>query len=231
MRIETILGRLFRRGSVPDPQVRAALADELARAFSSPPPRRRWRRLGGLALGGALLAGACVVPTDYELAMGMRMVVTLIGSPHSFDPEALGRQLESEFAPAQMRIMVAASSGAPEGVQAPRELKITLDLVGDLDPDAVERSARAHFPALREADIEVQALDGTVHGTLGGLISERTFGLKLDRGSVEETRARILEELAAQGLEGTATIEIQDEETLDGHRREVRVRVEAEDRG
>ena len=81
---------------------------------------------------------------------------------------------------------------------------------------------------LADADIELTEIDGTVHGTLGGMLSHRALGLAIDRGSIEEARERILADLAARGLDGHATIEIEDEETPDGHRREVRVRVEAQ---
>jgi hypothetical protein len=52
--------------------------------------------------------------------------------------------------------------------------------------------------------------------------------LVIDGESVEQTKQRILDDLAAQGLQGQATVQITDEETPQGHRREVRVELEAD---
>ncbi|MEM6990043.1 MAG: hypothetical protein AAF721_06085 [Myxococcota bacterium] len=226
MRISSLLRRLYSPAPKADPAVRDALeAKLLAGMRPASSNRRRW--LVGLTIGGAVLAGACVAPTDYEVSVGHRIVLTWDSGEPDLDPEALARHVEESFELDEMRVMVAMSrrEGDAEPVS---ELRVAMDLVGKPNIAEIEASMFEHFPALADADIDVERLDGTVHGTLGGMLSERALGLHLDRASVEETRARILAELAARGLQGEATIEIEDEHTATGHRREVRVRVEAD---
>ncbi|MBL4684742.1 MAG: hypothetical protein JKY37_09155 [Nannocystaceae bacterium] len=236
MRIRSLLRRLYPEPPQPDAAVREALEAELLRSISgrAAPSRsavsragllRRW--LVGGALTSAALVGACVVPADYELSVGHRIVVSLDGHEHDFDPEALARHLEGRFEFDEIRVMVAVSK-SDSGAGEVRRMQLAMDLVGGADIEAVEVSMLERFPVLADADIDIEALDGTVHGTFGGMLSERTLGLRLDTASVEETRARILAELAARGLEGRAKVEITDEYTPSGHRREVRVEVQAQ---
>ncbi len=228
MRIKPLLRRLYPAPTRPDPAVRDALEADLMRSMSTRAadrPRRRWL-LGG-ALGAAALVGACAVPTDYELSVGHRIMLTMDASQVDFDPEALAKHLEDNFALDELRVMVAVSKRGPDP-DAAAELRVAMDVVGRADITEIEASMVETFPVLSEVDIDIEALDGTVHGTLGGMLTERALGLHLDRRSVDETRARILAELAARGLDGSATVEIEDEETPFGRRREVRVRVEAE---
>lgn len=236
MRISSLLRRLYPEPVEPDAAVREALEADLLRSISgqatpsrSVVPRagllRRW--LVGGALTSAALVAACVVPADYELSVGHRLVVSLDGHEHDFDPEALARHVEERFELDEIRVMVAVSETESAAGEA-RRTQLAMDLVGGVDIDAVEASMLAKFPVLADADIDIEELDGTVHGTFGGMLSERTLGLRLDTASVEETRARILAELAARGLEGTAEVEITDEYTPSGHRREVRVEVQAQ---
>jgi len=225
MRIEGLLRRLFRSAPAPQPQARDALEADLMRSFPTRvPPRRRW--LIGIGLGAAALVGACVAPAEYELSLGHRLTLTMDAPPESFDPEAIAQHIENNFEVEEMRVMVAMTKKDED--DAPH-LRMTMDMVGKADVAAVEASVVDTFPVLADADMDVEVIDGTVSGTFGGFLSERALGLRLDHASVEETRARILEDLAARGIEGKATVEIEDEQTADGHRREVRVRVEAED--
>lgn len=224
MRIEGLLRRLFRPAPAPEPQARDALEADLMRSFPGQMrPRRRW--LIGVGIGAAALVGACVAPAEYELKLGHRITITMDTPPESFDPQAISEHIERNFEVEQMRVMVQMSKRDDE--EGPR-LQMVMDMVGKADVVAVEASMVDAFPVLGDADMDVEPIDGTVHGTFGGFLSERALGVRIDRESVEETRARILEELAARGIEGTATVEIEDEQTADGHRREVRVRVEAE---
>lgn len=225
MRIEGLLRRLFRSAPAPESTIRDALEADLMRSFPTQArPRRRW--LIGVGLGAAALVGACVAPAEYELALGHRITITMDAPPESFDPEAIAHHVEQSFEVDEMRVMVNMTKRSEDA--APR-LQIVMDLVGKADVAAVEASVVDTFPVLADADLDVQAIDGTVHGTFGGFLSERALGLRIDHESVEETRARILEELAARGIEGTATVEIEDEQIGDEHRREVRVRVQADD--
>lgn len=228
MRISSVVRRLFRTAPAADPAARDALQAQLMGSLpAGRPPRRSRRWLAGLAIGGVALAGACVAPKDYELSVGHRIVLTAQGADPGFDPEDVAHFVEENYPVEQLSVMVSIAQQHSEPASA-AEFVMTLDVVGRLDFDEVEMSLIEHFPAVGEAEFDVESLDGTVHGTLGGMLSARTLGWHLDEGSVEQTRARILADLAARGLEGNATVEIDDEETPFRHRREVRVRVETE---
>jgi len=231
MRIKSLLRRLYPAPPAANPDARDALEAKLMASFPTPthpPSRGRWAM--GFALGAAGLVGACVVPADYELSMGHRMVVELQMSCGEFNPEALATHVKSEFEITQLMVGVrcAMADGQPE---SEGEVQLVMDLVGDISTEAVEVSLVESFPELADASIEFEALDGTVHGTLGGLLSKRALGLELlDRGSAEQTRALILAELAERGFEGTATVDVDVEEEITplGRRVEIRVEVAAE---
>jgi len=230
MRIKSLLRRLYSAPSRPDPVVRDALEAKLMASLPSHPKTaapRRGRWAVGFALGTAALVGACVVPADYELSMGHRMVVQLQMSCGEFNPEALAMHVKTEFEVRQMMVGVhcAVRQGEPD---SDGEVQLVMDLVGDLDVNAGEASLVENFPELADASIDVEELDGTVHGTLGGLLSTRALGFELDHQSAEETRARIIAELAARGISGATTVEIEHEITPLGRRVEIRVHVDTD---
>ncbi len=80
-------------------------------------------------------------------------------------------------------------------------------------------------PGLSGARVEEEEIEGTIRGTLGGLISHELLDVIIDREGVEAARATIIERLAAQGLDARADVEVQ--ATGDGSRRKVKIRVEA----
>jgi hypothetical protein len=112
------------------------------------------------------------------------------------------------------------------------QFDVVLDVVGSADVDAIEDSLLEHFDALTDIDVDVDAIDETVHGTLGGMLSHRTLGWVVDNESAEDARARILAEFAAQGLPPPRSVDVQIEDRDDGHgrqEREVRIEVDADE--
>lgn len=170
-----------------------------------------------LALGVAT-AGACQVPVDYEREFGASVECQL---PRDSLPEgqvdAIARALEQGLGSERLALDVH-DDGGPS-------LRFRVDLWGASVDDA------GLIAALRDAAPQIPAgactrtpLAATVHGTLGGRLGLRFFDVDLDREDAETARARIVEELAQQGLEGDAEIEIRD----DGEgKREVEVRIRA----
>lgn len=231
MRIRDRLAELYPEPPAADPEVRDALERALLKKL---PPKRPapWRRrmlLGGLT--GLAFAGACAFPTDYTMDFGHRLAFSV--GDDAFDPRALSEHIQTRFdGVEELRISASKSvverdDGRPERVQ----FDVVLDIVGTPDPDAIELSLLEHFDALAPTDIDVDALDETVHGTLGGMLSHRTLGWVVDGESAEQARARILAEFAAQGLPPPSRVEVQIEDRDGpGHReREIRVEVEAGD--
>lgn len=231
MRIRDRLAEFYPAPPRADPEVRDALQQALLEKLPAqgPSPWRRRILVGGLA--GLAFAGACVIPTDYSMDFGHRLAFSV--DDGAFDPRALSEHIRSRFEGVEeLRISASKSVVQLDDGSTPRmRFDVVLDVVGSSDPDAIEVSILEHFDALAPTEINVDALDETVHGTLGGMLSHRTLGWVVDGESAEQARARILADFAAQGLPPPSRVDVQIED-LDGpgrHEREIRVEVEAGD--
>jgi hypothetical protein len=229
---------LLRRSPPVDAARRDAELDALtvahARRYGERPRRAsKWLLATGLVAAAAV--GACVVPVDYEAEMGQRLAFTMSASDMSeLDIEAIARFVEDEHAPDELRISGHAqteswSHETTDGARTHtmKEMRVELEAVGeDLDADALWDDLVEEFPALAGAKREDEALHGTVHGTLGGRLSDRWLDVTIDRDGVEEAKRQLIEQLVAEGVQGTPQVEIIDEDLGDMRRREVRVRIE-----
>ncbi len=227
MRLRDRLAALYPAPPSADPEVRDALERALLKKLPAqkPSPWRRRTLIGGLA--GLAFAGACAVPTEYSMDFGHRLAFSV--DDGDFDPRALHEHIRERFdGIEEMRISASKSITERDGGPTQMQFDVVLDVVGDIDEDAIETSLLEHFDALSPSDIDVDALDETVHGTLGGMLSHRALGWEVDRGGVDEARARILAEFAAQGLPPPTHVEVQIEERGGPGRREREVRVEVE---
>ncbi|MBX7077896.1 MAG: hypothetical protein K1X88_01840 [Nannocystaceae bacterium] len=198
------------------------------------PPRRwtRWLLGGGLAL--AVTAGACVLPSDYDAAVGHRLAIILEGDDVEVDPHALVDFITEQHHPDELRMAVAKQRLADAQGHAQTLTRIELDAVGDdLEPQQLWNELVAAFPELEGARLEDQELRGRIHGTLGGRLSHDWLDITLDRHGVESAKVQIIEQLRAEGLSqavvDSAQIEILDHDDGQGRvRREVRVQLEDE---
>ncbi len=231
---ETLRKALTRDAPPVDAARRDAELDALSRAHArrhGEAPRRapRWLLATGLAVAAAV--GACVVPVDYEAEMGQRLAFTMSAQDMSeLDVEAIAHFVEEQHDPEQLRIEAhAAMHETTDGgtTHVMKEVRIELEAVGDhLDADALWDDLIAEFPALADAKREDEALHGVVHGTLGGRLSHRWLDVTIDEEGVEEAKRQLVEQLVADGVQGTPQVEIIDEDLGDMRRREVRVRIE-----
>lgn len=230
MRLRERLAALYPAPPAADPEVRDTLERALLKKLppEQPSPWRRRFLVGGLA--GLAFAGACVVPTEYSMDFGHRLAFSV--DDQDFDPRALSEHIRGQFdGIEEMRVSASKSITQHYDEPAKMQFDIVLDVVGDVDEGAIEDSLLEHFDALTPTDIDIDALDETVHGTLGGMVSHRALGWEVDRGGVEEARERILADFAARGLPPPSHVEVSIEER-DGpgrHEREVRVEVEADE--
>lgn len=220
------LSRLYRAPTSPRAEHQAQLADQLASRLPTPVAPARSRRwwLGGLVFAGAL-AGACVIPVEYAMPLGQRVDISLDASLHEeVDPQLLSRFVEAQYDAERIEIHVSMSKhgdgdGAPQG-----QMQITIMAFGADDiPDELAEDLVDAFPALEQAQVDHEAVAGTVQGTLGGKLGHAWLDVVIDAHGVEEARRRLMADLVARGLSGDAQIEIVDEPG----RREVKVRVQA----
>lgn len=235
MRTRDRLAELYPAPPSADPKVRdalehALLAKLLAKLPAQPPsPWRRRMLIGGLA--GLSFAGACVIPTDYSMDFGHRLAFSV--DDGAFDPRSLSEHIRGEFDGIdELRISASKSFiERDDGSTAQMQFDVVLDVVGSADPGEIEVSLLQQFDALAPTDIDVDALDETVHGTLGGMLSHRTLGWVVDGESAQQARARILADFAAQGLPAPSRVDvrIEDHDGPGRHEREIRVEVEAGD--
>jgi hypothetical protein len=234
--LQRSLTALFRRPVAVNPQHRDALQAQLLAGLPAAPARRRvWpsKVFGGVLVAGAL-AGACVLPSEYEMPLGQRVTIS-IGAEHheDLDPEVLGAFVAEEFHAQRIEVAMmmhrAGDAGDATGQPQPQsqgELSIELMAFGAQDmPDDLAAQLVAAFPVLEDATVAHAAVEGTVQGTLGGRLSHAWLDVVIDEHGVEEARRRLLQDLARQGIEGDAQVEVIDEP---GHR-EVKVRVETRD--
>ena len=204
----------------PPPALEEGLVGRL-RQRSEPAPRRSlWAFFGDhrwAFAGLALAVGACTVPVDYQRSFGASVDCTL--ADEAVDEDALTAMTE------ELRVAVGAESIAMRIMRSDDdEARVRVDVWGDLDDeDEALATIRELAPPLATASCAAQALEGTVHGTLGGRLGYHILDLDLlDRADASATRESILEELSAQGFRGSAEVEI--EET--GGRRRVKISLE-----
>lgn len=227
------LRRLFdlRTPAVGEPpkELENAMVARMQRRSVKPPQRRSlWSFLGDhrWAIAGlALAVGACRLPVDYQRSFGASVECRV--DPEALDEPALNAMSE------ELRLTIGAESIALRVFRTDDDAQVRLDVWGDLEDEA---EALAHVldlePSLRDGKCEAQALEGTVHGTLGGRLGYDLLDLDLlDRKGAAATREAILEKLAAEGFRGTAEVEIEDS---NGQRRvkiSIEERVELDENG
>ena len=222
----------------PDPAAsrahRDALEPEVLAAFAhrvptAPSPRRPWLKL---ALAGLVTAGAgvvaCQLPVEYERPLGRTIAIVVPEATFSsVHPERMAAFIEANHEIEGLMMRVEAER---HDEHSPGVVRIVMDVVGpDVDVEEIWDDLVEEYPALDGGRVEGEALEGVVHGTWGGRLGNHLFDLDLDEGDIEDARARLLVDLRARGIEGEAEIDIEEEQTPDGVRRRIEVRVRAEE--
>lgn len=241
-RLARLLGA---RPSSPDRAARHRLAEHLeARVAANGAARARGRSSArswrGLALATRLAVasviavgvtvGACQMPAEVDVDMGLRVVVQLpVTDEVETQMRALGAALDELATDSRppaakrhdARVEIQARTRAADGDEDAM-LSVTVDLwaAGLREADVVATVE----DALPTAEIQdIQRIEGSVRTTLGDRFAHELFDTELDTDDVEAAKARILSDLEARGIEAKdASVEIRER---DGHR-EIEVRVE-----
>ena len=203
----------------PDLELEARL---LARQKTLYPPKKGWTmnfdpRLhpGRLALTAAFLLllglGACSVPSSYDVEVGQNMAI-------QFSKELNGPAPEIEA--------VLADLGGLPGVEAVNVneqisdagVRMDVRLMGrNIDTDLVVAELKSRHPVLADAEFSIVPMEQTVEGPLYEKLGHDFFGMEfafeVSGDTPEEIEAQIREQLAEDGYEGDAVVDvIMDEE-------------------
>lgn len=185
-----------------------------------------WNRAARFALAGLAVAllgvGACTTSTTTEVEMGQKVTIAMAAKA-DVDLPTLQTQL-NDFFHAQPGL-----EGVNLNVQM-RDGQTTLDVMvwgQGLDGAALEAGLRDQVPALAGATVTVTPLTGTVRENLLSHLGHEYLGVELEvKGqTADEIRAQILQQLAAQGIDGDAQVQVED---LPDGRRQVKVEVRKE---
>jgi len=222
---EPDLESVFAPPPQPDPAHARTLEERLLKRFDTLHPPQQGAPMFATAWKFAVLAAvvlfglgaASQAPADYALEVGKSVQITTPSGVLS----------EQDVEP-----LVQAISGGEDNLQVEARMKarpaantstLELELWGNTFPlTSVERTLREKFPRLATAQITVQALSGTVHSNLAGLVGEKLFHQGMSQAELDAAKAKIIAELRAQGVDGDVSVEVEDTGDLQ------RVKVRAE---
>lgn len=190
-------------------------------------PQTRMARFAFLGLAVLMLGvAACSTETTTEVEVGQQVSINLDSAGDRF--------AKSADMDAQIQAMVDALAAAPgvEGVNVnievaePGGTTLNIQLFGDaLDGDALAAQIRNDFPELADADIVVEALEGSVTETWAQRFGREFLNIEVDGSTPEEIRAQVLQNLADQGFEGDAEVIVEDE----GDQRKIEIKLTEEE--
>lgn len=170
----------------------------------------------------AVGAGASQVPATYQAEVGKRIEIRTPEAPPPGTVEAAVRSIESSAASGKREIQVRVRVTREPGKGA----LVRIDAFGDtIGMDGIPEAIRKAVPALANAEISVQPVEGSVKGDLGGLVGNKVLGERLGDAQLEQA---VRDQLAAEGVKGDVDVNVTTNEADGKVRREVRVIVEGE---
>ena len=151
--------------------------------------------------------------------MGRQVSITFDNTTKSADLDARAQEVAAYFR----------SNAAVEGVhisicrtdQAPSLMEVTV-WGQKLDSEALVAGLHARFPFLADARVAVTPLVGTAKGNLVQAMGHGLLKIKVRGKSADRIRAEILKQMAANGMNGDAQVEVSQ-----GQDRRVRIAVHA----
>ena len=235
-RVKAALRRTFDEAVTPSPasEHRERLEATVLGAYRERYPHHRrwlmllnpWNRVARLALAGLAVAllgvGACSTSTTTDVEMGQKLTIGL-SAKSDFDLQAVESDLNRFFE------TVPGLEGVTfnlRGVDGQTVFEV-MAWGRDLDSSGMEAALRAQVPALADASVSIEPLNGSVRENLLSHFGHQYLGLELELSgqTADEIREQILAQMAAAGVTGDARVQV--ETTPDG-RRTITVDVEGE---
>jgi hypothetical protein len=224
------LRRLFETPVNVDLKPPKALDQSLMNRFDALYPRKEPVRmtLNSLSVRKFLLASAavlilgaaaCVAPVDMEVDMGRRVTIQYKKAEGAPGPQQIAEAVRGVEGNAKQVEIHAIKHGD--------DVVVSVDMWGDDLPEGpLADKLKAKLPSLENATIQEQPLISKVRGTLGQKLGHDLLNLDvLDTDDVETARQKLLQQLAASGVQGEVDVQVEG----DANHRTVRIRAKQEE--
>lgn len=179
------------------------------------------------ALLMALVGMACEIPTSSRVELGHRVVVRFLPAAGASGDARIEAALRTALQPLGVDALRIGVTHTDDGIA-------TLDVVAwgeHVTPELLEKAVTRQIgvDGIDGEDtvltVDIRALHGTVDENLGRRMGRSLFGLELAHDTAEELRAAILQQLAAEGFDGTANVQVQE----DGSVRRIQIEADSKD--
>lgn len=237
-RLKKNLERLHHTGQTDQDQ-RQALEVDLVHRYRNIHPRNRrwlmllnpWNKTARFAIVGLammlLTVGACTTETSTQIEAGQRAHISLnmpdITADKSGDLETRLQDIEAFID--QYPGVDVHNANVRELIDDQGNVTTGLGLIlwgDDLEADALQAALMDRFPELIDAEISFEPLATTITESIFDRLGRQVFHIQTEGASDEEIRAQILQQIAEDGFEGDAQVDVINE----GDLQEIRVILE-----
>jgi hypothetical protein len=247
-RLNSILGRMYGPGAVDQRRKQALEADLLSRYRTLHPNNRRWlmllnpwNRIARFALTGlalcAIIVGACTTETTTDVDLGKHLQ---LGLESEYDDQTVEGRFQFTFIylspedvtqeARNMSDLLMAQPGVEDAnvsISQQGSGEVSLDILAwgeGLDTRELLSTLTKEYPALAEASVTVSDLNTTVKESYASKIGRVVFNVEASGSTPEELRRQFLDQMAAQGFDGNAEVDVQ----TDGDQQTITIELEEE---
>jgi hypothetical protein len=234
-RLNSILGRMA-GSETAEKKCDPALEAELLSRYRQLYPRNRrwlmllnpWHRFARIAVVGLTLClvvvAACTTETITDVEVGKRVQMN-VGAETDAQPEDgqaifIFKYISPDDVPREAKklsdvlIVQPGVSDASVSISQKSDGEATVDMLvwGEhLDTDKLVNTLQEANPFLANASVTVDDLNASVKETYASKIGRELFHVEVGGSDPEELRLQVLEQLAAQGFTGHATVDVETE--------------------
>ena len=234
-RLNDLLRKMHGSGTTDQTRKDALEANLLSRYRELHPQNRRWlmllnpwsrsarfAALGAIFIVFGVVACSTETTTEVELGKNMQIGIEARAVDPSFDLIREAGAM-SDLLTAQPGVDDASVSISQQGSG-----EVTLNMLvwgTDLNADNLVSALQAGYPSLSGASVWTDDLKTTVKESYAAKWGREMLSIEASGSDPEALRQQVLEQLAAQGYTGDATVDVQE----NGDQRTITIEVEAED--